>query len=464
MTRRSINLTQFWLTVGLFSLPGLSFAIAEYLRFRTALFTPAEVDTRSYLIFAILVSLLWAFVVEHLGLNRISTLRTLRTGIYTAAKASTYCAVLSLTLFFFYRPVNFARIFVVVGCILLFVSSIFLIHLFRGILHAMDKSPNGRFPIAILGADQHAARVANHFSKSSAVRCRIACFVALPGQVPSVQDTPVLEWERLEDVIDSFHCSEILVCLSPDRMGEAQKILQSVQQLCIPARMVLDLGEGIFVPERVFEYYGIPLLDVRPYPVDTIGYWIGKRIFDIVFSSFVLLLSSPIILAIALATKLTSRGPVFFLQERIGLNGRRFKMIKFRSMYVQDAHTSDQHHTSRSDRRITPVGQLLRRTSLDELPQFFNVLTGDMSVVGPRPELTFFVQKFKLEIPRYMARHNVKSGITGWAQINGLRGSDTSIPKRIECDLFYMQNWSLLLDLRIIFMTVIRGILSPQAY
>jgi exopolysaccharide biosynthesis polyprenyl glycosylphosphotransferase len=275
---------------------------------------------------------------------------------------------------------------------------------------------------------------------------------------------PVLRWEELQDVVDTFRCSELLICFPPDWIGQAQKILQVTQDLCIPSRMVLDLGEESLVPGRIYDYCGIPLLDVRPYPVDTLGYSVGKRVFDLVFSFLVLLIGSPIMAAIALAIKLTSRGPVFFVQERIGLNGHRFKMLKFRSMCVQEARSASENHTTRADSRITPIGRFLRRTSLDEFPQFFNVLCGNMSVVGPRPELTFFVQKFRQEIPSYMARHNVKCGITGWAQINGLRGSDTSIRHRIEYDFYYMRNWSMLLDIQIICKTVINGIVSPQAY
>jgi lipopolysaccharide/colanic/teichoic acid biosynthesis glycosyltransferase len=169
-------------------------------------------------------------------------------------------------------------------------------------------------------------------------------------------------------------------------------------------------------------------------------------------------------LFIALLIKLTSRGSVFFVQERVGLNGGRFRMLKFRTMFVQDSHASNSQHTHRHDLRITAVGRFLRRSSLDELPQFINVLKGDMSVVGPRPELTFFVQRFRQEIPSYMARHHVKCGITGWAQVNGLRGSDSSIPDRIQFDIYYMRNWSLVLDLKIIFLTVFSSLVNPQAY
>ena len=464
MTRRSINLIQFWLTIGFFSIPGVAFTIAGYVRFESGLFASPEVENYSYMMFILLVTLLWAFVVEHLRLNRIVTLLTLQTGVRMAALATIYCTLLSLSLFFFYRAIDFARLFVLLGCSLLFVLSFCLIHLFRAAMHMVEKSANGRFPVAILGADGFATGAARRLSESNLARCKVACFVSLPGQNKTAKGSPILEWDRLDDVVDVFHCAEVIVAMPPHRLGEAQSILQTVQHLCIPVRMVIDLGEGIFVPERIFNHYGVPLLDVRPYPVDTVAYVLGKRFFDIAFSSLALLLAAPFMLLVALVVKLTSPGPVFFVQERVSLNGRRFKMLKFRTMLVQDSGTSNSQHTSRDDQRISAVGRFLRRTSLDELPQFINVFMGDMSVVGPRPELTFFVQKFRQEIPWYMARHNVKCGITGWAQINGLRGSDSSIPNRIQYDLYYMRNWSLVLDLKIIFLTVFNGLVNPQAY
>ncbi len=454
---------KFWLTIGLFSVPAMAFGAAGYIRFKSGYFSYVNVDIYPYLIFTVLVTLLWAFIVDHLGLNNLSTLLTLQTGIRTAILATLYCTVLALSLAFFYRAAVFARLFVVVGCCLIFVFSFGVIHLFRWIMHSIENSSNRRFPIAILGADQFADSVARHLSDCSMAHCKVACFVALPDQDTSSFDVPVLNWERLDDVVDVFHCRELLIALPPERLGEAKRFLQVVQHLCIPARLVLDLGEGVFLPERIFDYYGIPLLDVRPYPVDTVGYALGKRVFDVVFSFLVLTLASPLLLLITLLIKLTSWGPVLFEQERVSLNGRRFTMLKFRTMHLQDPRDSDSLHTQRDDQRVTPVGRLLRRLSLDELPQFFNVLMGDMSVVGPRPELTYFVQKFRHEIPSYMSRHNVKCGITGWAQVNGLRGSDTSIPNRIQYDLYYLRNWSLSFDLKIIFLTIF-GFVHPQAY
>ena len=189
--------------------------------------------------------------------------------------------------------------------------------------------------------------------------------------------------------------------------------------------------------------------------IQTSMYSIVKRAFDVAFALLTLAISSPVLLLIAIAIKVSSPGPVLFLQERIGLNGKPFKMLKFRSMYVNDR--CDTHHTAIGDPRITKVGALLRGNSLDELPQFINVLKGDMSVVGPRPELTHFVQRFRQEIPSYMARHRGKCGITGWAQINGLCGSDTSIARRIEYDIEYLTRWSFGWDMKIIIITVVKG-------
>jgi Undecaprenyl-phosphate glucose phosphotransferase len=306
--------------------------------------------------------------------------------------------------------------------------------------------------------------MARHLETSPLVPVEVVCLISLDCQTKDEGNWPVLNIARVAEAIDVYHFQEILVTLPPSKLRDLQEVLESLQDLCVPVRVALDLGEDVFVHDRIFHFCGMPLLDVRINPIDTIKYAVGKRIFDIAFALAAFVFASPIILAIVIAIKLTSSGPVLFSQERISLNGNRFKMLKFRTMHVCHANESNCQHTSRNDPRITSVGRVLRKTSLDELPQFWNVLKGDMSVVGPRPELTFFVQKFRTEIPSYMARHNVKCGITGLAQINGFRGSDTSIPERIKYDLHYMQNWSLLLDLNIIVKTLYCGFNSKDAY
>ena len=188
-----------------------------------------------------------------------------------------------------------------------------------------------------------------------------------------------------------------------------------------------------------------------------------KRLIDIVGSIVALILFSPIMLVVAILVKKSSPGPIFFAQERIGLGNKPFKMYKFRSMGVQDPKKEAKEWTTKNDARVTPVGRIIRKTSLDELPQFWHVLKGDMSLIGPRPERPLFVEKFKEEIPRYMIKHQVRPGITGWAQVNGFRG-DTSIRSRIEHDLYYIENWSLWLDIKILFLTFFKGFVNKNAY
>jgi len=205
------------------------------------------------------------------------------------------------------------------------------------------------------------------------------------------------------------------------------------------------------------------MLDLTTTPADSLDYALVKRTFDICFSGLVLLATSPLMGLIALLIRLTSPGPIFFVQARVGLNGVPFQMCKFRTMRVSESSDSDTRWTTEADPRRTRLGTFLRKTSLDELPQFINVLKGDMSVVGPRPERPHFVQQFLKDITRYNHRHCLKVGITGWAQVNGWRG-DTSIDKRVEYDLYYLQNWSFTFDLRIIIMTVFSALISKNAY
>ena len=208
---------------------------------------------------------------------------------------------------------------------------------------------------------------------------------------------------------------------------------------------------------------GLPVINIRYVPLTNTGNSLVKRVMDIVGSLVGIILTSPIMLVCAVLVKLTSPGPVIFKQERVGLHNKPFYMYKFRSMELQKETDEKKAWTVRNDPRVTGVGKFMRRTSIDELPQLFNILKGDMSLVGPRPERPLFVEKFKEEIPRYMVKHQVRPGLTGWAQVNGLRG-DTSIRKRIEYDIYYIENWSLWFDIKIIIMTFFTGFINKNAY
>jgi len=290
----------------------------------------------------------------------------------------------------------------------------------------------------------------------------VVAYLRVGEQRVEVHDAPVVQFEDITSGrVPPFE--EIVIAVSAHQLSDMDDLLAQIGMLCVPIRVVLDLGGLPVVRERLFQLGDLQMLDLANTPLESPAYFFLKRAFDVVFSSLVLMFLSPSLLVIALAIKLSSPGPVLFGQERVGLNGMPFKMYKFRSMRLTTPGESDTRWTVKDDPRCTLIGKFLRKTSLDELPQFFNVLRGDMSVVGPRPERPYFVRRFLREISHYDSRHRLKVGITGWAQVNGWRG-DTSIQKRFEFDLFYLQNWSFWFDLRIIFLTAWSGIFGKNAY
>lgn len=278
---------------------------------------------------------------------------------------------------------------------------------------------------------------------------------ATPDGGPNrILDYPVLG--SLDD-ISSFlrrdRVDEVILCVpSLDHETKAKIIVECEKEL-IDFRLIPDMYEILTANLEVVSLDGVPLMGLKPLPLDNPWNRLVKRLMDLVFSSLGLVLSSPIMLLSAALIKKSSRGPVFFKQERCGEDGKCFTLYKLRTMRDNAEAQTGPVMTIRNDARVTPVGALLRKFNLDELPQLYNVLKGDMSLVGPRPERPFFIEQFKNGIPRYMTRHLVKSGITGWAQVHGLR-QNTSFEERVRCDIYYMENWSVLLDLRIMLMTL----------
>lgn len=226
--------------------------------------------------------------------------------------------------------------------------------------------------------------------------------------------------------------------------------------------LVPYLGDKIFFEPKPVQIEGVTTIALNSSGMNPMGMML-KRLFDICFSIAFIIIFSPVFLICALLVKFTSQGPIFYKQERMGLDGKSFNCLKFRGMYQNAEEKTGPVWAKANDDRTTHVGKWLRKTSLDEIPQFFNVLKGEMSVVGPRPERPVFVENFKNNIPGYMLRHKTKAGITGWAQISGWRGN-TSLEKRIECDLWYIQNWSIWLDLKIVLLTPFKGFIHPNAY
>ena len=219
------------------------------------------------------------------------------------------------------------------------------------------------------------------------------------------------------------------------------------------------------IPSRPYteDLMGLPVVNIRYVPLTNTFNSMVKRAVDFFGSLCGIILISPILIIISILVKCTSKGPLIFKQERVGLHNETFMMYKFRTMRVQDEKEEKKAWTVKDDPRVTGIGRILRKTSLDELPQLFNILKGEMSLVGPRPERPFFVEQFKEQIPRYMVKHQVRPGLTGWAQINGYRG-DTDIKKRIDCDLYYIENWTMGLDFKIMFLTIFKGFVNKNAY
>ena len=268
-------------------------------------------------------------------------------------------------------------------------------------------------------------------------------------------------YEELDRILQSKGLDELIVALEPHEIQFMPRILKLADKEGVPLSLIPFFNDYIPSQPTIEALGNTRLIDMRATPMDHLGWAMVKRTMDIVGSVLLIILTSPVMLAVAVGVRLSSPGPVLFTQMRMGKNKKTFRMLKFRSMRVTDTeHTG---WSTPDDPRKTRFGSLIRKYSLDELPQFFNVLKGEMSLVGPRPETVYHVSHFKEEVPRYLVRQQVRPGITGWAQINGLRG-DTSIDERVKYDIWYIENWSVWLDVRILLMTVFGGMVNQEEF
>jgi Undecaprenyl-phosphate glucose phosphotransferase len=268
--------------------------------------------------------------------------------------------------------------------------------------------------------------------------------------------------DQAEQVIRDQNIDHVFVAMPHASSQAMMSLLDRLVRSVVAIHVVPDLLQFMVLRSRVEDLDGLPTINLSETPLEGWSRFL-KRGFDLIVATAALIVFSPVMLIVAIAIKLGDRGPVFYRQERMGLDGKPFDIFKFRSMRVGAEKDTGAKWAEKNDPRRTRVGRFIRETSLDELPQLFNVLLGDMSVVGPRPERPQFVEQFRAEFPHYMLRHKVRAGITGWAQVHGWRGN-TSIRMRIEHDLYYIENWSLMLDLKILFMTLIHGLKHENAY
>jgi Undecaprenyl-phosphate glucose phosphotransferase len=464
MIRSRLSYVRYYLRILTLLLPACAYFIAIKLRFGFNLFFPrtAPSGLPSYFGIMLLTTIVWAIAAEESGLWSVEQLYApgKKSRRLLEALAFTYAIVAALG--FMYRQASYSRLVIGMSAVALFVLATIARIAFRVFLELLRNSGRNEVKILMVGTDRYARRVTTSLQNGEVLPCKVVGFVHLPGQEIAVEG-PVYEIDQIPNFSNGHSIDDVIIALPAGRLSDVQKVAPALEKLCVPTRVVVDLGEGVVIRDRLIDLGGIHMLDLQPTLAETAPYLFQTLIFDIVLSSLIVLATLPLTLLVALAVKVTSRGPVFFVQERVGLNGRVFKMFKFRTMRVGSREEGDTQWTCANDPRRTAVGALLRKSNLDELPQFINVLKGDMSIVGPRPERPHFVEKFLEEFDRYNFRHTFKAGITGWAQVNGWRG-DTSIAKRVEYDLYYLRNWSLTFDLQIITMTLLKIFNSRNAY
>ncbi len=266
--------------------------------------------------------------------------------------------------------------------------------------------------------------------------------------------------DNLMIILPENRLDEIAITLSLTEYARLEEIVNMCEKSGVHTKFIPDYNHMIPTKPYTEDLLGLPIINIRNVPLTNTVNIVIKRIMDVIGAVCAIILFSPIMLFVAILIKATSPGPIIYSQERVGLHSKTFRMYKFRSMEVKEEKNG---WTKKNDPRVTPIGNIIRKLSIDELPQLYNVLIGNMSLVGPRPERPFFVEKFREEIPRYMVKHQVRPGMTGWAQVKGYRG-DTSIRKRIDCDLYYIENWSIGLDIKILFLTVFKGFINRNAY
>jgi Undecaprenyl-phosphate glucose phosphotransferase len=368
-----------------------------------------------------------------------------------------------LSLLFFFREVSFSRLTIIYFFIINLLFTTLSHYSFRfTLMHLRRKGYNLR-KMLIIGTGKNALRMGEVIQKHLIYGYHVGGYIAGTEILPELEKNTLGQLSDFEKIIQREKPDLVIYALDMDEKHYLKEVIDFCDHEGIEVKIVPGFTEFIAAHGRVEGMEGIPIITIRDIPVRNGYNSFLKRTFDLVFSSLFILCFSPFYLLISILVRLSSKGPIFIFQERVGLDNRSFRMIKFRTMYIQEKSESDTKWTIKDDPRVTPIGKILRKLSLDETPQFFNVLIGNMSVVGPRPERPFFVEQFKSNHHRYMRRHAVKAGITGWAQVQGLRG-DTSIEERISADIYYIENWNLWLDIKIVLMTPFVGLINKNAY
>lgn len=445
----------------------LAFGLAMFFRFvvqEPTLEEFREINMSMYAMVSVIVSVVQVSGFFGMGLYQIRRVTT------AGHEVSRIVTAVALNVLFVVSGLYFFRIEHVSRLTILYYAVFYLLlvstrHTFVDrILARLNYRKGNLRSVIIIGTGDAARRITEIFARHTTLGFSVRGYVRASDQQPADGNWTILgSFSDLNEIITTYQPDMVVYTLNDQRDEYLTALLDLCDQSGISFKIVPSFSGLVAAKGDVETLEGIPVISIREVPARVGFNRFVKRSFDFLFSAVVILLLSPVFLLVAIAIKITSPGPVFYAQERVGLDNRPFRMYKFRTMRVQEKQESDTTWTTKGDPRVTPIGGILRKLSIDELPQFFNVVRGQMSVVGPRPERPHFVEQFRNEYHHYMRRHAVKAGITGWAQINGLRG-DTSIQERIEADIFYIENWSFWLDLKIILLTPFKGMVNKNAY
>ena len=427
----------------------ISFCFAKFFRFNYVHIEGKDYDLimYSYLAWLLMANILSFYYITFSIANRIVNVMKVSILFF-----------LSISMFgFFFKDADYSRLLLIYYTgslfILLSVSHISIMYVLKWYRQNKSKAKN----LLIIGAGRMANAVTKEINKHPEYGLNIVGYLDDRPKNKLHGKEVIGCLKDLEKIIHSFQIHEIIIALPLSMEYTIQILIKKIEPEGIRIQIIPDLYRIVGRSLTLNNYGNVPILTMRSIPLDNAFNRFLKRIFDILFSAIIIIILSPILLFVALGVKLTSRGAVFFVQERTGYNQRIFKCIKFRSMRVTDREIADKVQCTDNDPRKTKFGEFIRRSNLDELPQFFNVFTGDMSVVGPRPHMLSHTDEFKHRVHDYMLRHYVKPGITGWAQVNGWRGptdTDDKLIKRVEHDLWYIENWTFWFDIKIIWLTV----------
>ena len=444
-----------------------SYMLAYYLKFESPISNPEGGYLSMGTYFTALYFLVPAYMVLYNMVNLYTPRRAtrLRHELYNILKANVIGIIGFYVVLFMLKQNDFSRtmiaMFSVINVIIMSLSRVLL----RRILKYIRRKGYNQKHILLIGysrtAEGYISRINNNPQWGYIVSGILDDIVPLGTTYHGVK--VIAKISKLNDFIKENAYDEITITLPLDRYDRLEELVDICEKSGIHTKFIPDYTSLFPSNPYTEDILGLPVINIRYVPL-TNGFNIFvKRVVDIIGSLIAMVLFSPIMLFAAIAVKLSSPGPIIFKQERVGLHGQNFMMYKFRTMELQSEKTEKKAWTTKDDPRVTGVGRFLRTHSIDELPQLFNILIGDMSLIGPRPERPQFVAKFRQEIPRYMVKHQVRPGLTGWAQINGYRG-DTSIRKRIEYDIYYIENWSMEFDFRILIGTIFHGFINKNAY